>query len=97
MTEERYAPTPDRASATIDELAAWVRRNPTELGSVALHAARMVERDGLPYRPTCDRMLAAGIASGIPQAVARKWTLRGFLATAFHHEPPVLLAEEPAP
>jgi hypothetical protein len=82
---------------TLEELAQWVQRNPNELGCVAFHAARMVERDALPYWPTFDRVLAAGVDSGIPQAVARKWTLRGFLATAFHAEPPALLGEEPPP
>ena len=97
MTVETYTPSSSRASATLGELANWVQQRPAELGHVAFHAARMVERDGLPYWPTFDRVLAAGVASGLRPTVARKWTLRGFLATAFHNEPPALLDEEPAP
>lgn len=97
MTGRQYTAASNPASATLEELAAWVQRSPHELGYVAFHARRMIDKQGLPHWPTFDRVLSAGVASGVPETVARKWCFRGFLATAFHREPPPKLAEEPDP
>lgn len=99
MTAAHYTPSSSRASATLDEITEWVHQVPAQLGCCAFHAAVMLERETLPYQATFDRVLRAGIDSGVPEGVARKWIFRGFLAHAvgFYVEPPAKLLEEPDP
>jgi hypothetical protein len=98
VTAATYTPCSSPARA-LDEIAAWVQQSPDQLGCCAFVAALMAEQEGLPFQSTFDRVLRAGIDSGVPEGVARKWVFRGFLAHAvgFYAEPPAKLLEEPDP
>ena len=73
----------------LDEITAWIRKNPERLGACAFEAAKAVMRDGLPYRATFDRTVRAAVDAGRSEAEALRWTFRGFAAAAAKHaEPP---------
>jgi hypothetical protein len=73
----------------LDEIAAWIRKNPERLGACAFEAAKAVMRDGLGYRIAFDRCFRAAVDAGRSEAAARLWIFRGFAAEAAKHaEPP---------
>ncbi len=93
MTGEQYTPTSSRASA-LDQISAWIRQTPEQLGVYSFHAARMMEREALPYRATFDRVMRAGIDAGLSECLARTRVFHGFAAAAAGHvEPPPELDE----
>jgi hypothetical protein len=73
----------------LDEIAAWIRKNPERLGACAFEAAKAVMRDGLGYRLAFDRCFRAAVDAGRSEAAARLLVFRGFAAEAAKHaEPP---------
>ena len=73
----------------LDEITAWIRKNPERLGACAFEAARAVARDGLNYQSAFQRCLRAAVDVGRSEAAARLWVFRGFAAEAAKHaEPP---------
>jgi hypothetical protein len=78
----------------LDEIVAWIRKNPERLGECAFEAARAVARGGLVYRLAFDRCFRAAVDAGRSEAAARLWVFRGFAAAAAgHREPPRELEE----
>jgi hypothetical protein len=78
----------------LDEIAAWIRRNPERLGACAFMAAKAVARDDLAYGLVFDRCFRAAVDAGRSEAAARLWTFRGFAACAAgYSEPPAHLEE----
>jgi hypothetical protein len=89
MMRASYTPNSDLASATLDQIARWMRQHPERTGVYAFMAARMMEREALPYRATFDRVMRAGIAAGLSERLARTRVFHGFAAAAAGHiEPP---------
>jgi hypothetical protein len=73
----------------LDEITAWIRKNPERLGACAFEAAKAVMRDGLGYRLAFDRCFRAAVDAGRSEAAARLLVFRGFAAEAAKHaEPP---------
>ena len=73
----------------LDEIAAWIRKNPERLGACAFEAAKAVMRDGLGYQLAFDRCFRAAVDAGRSESAARLWVFRGFAAAAAKHsEPP---------
>jgi hypothetical protein len=73
----------------LDEITAWIRKNPERLGACAFEAAKAVKREGLGYRLAFDRCFQAAVDAGRSEAAARLWVFRGFAAEAAKHaEPP---------
>jgi hypothetical protein len=73
----------------LDEITAWIRKNPERVGACAFEAAKAVMRDGLGYRLAFDRCFRAALDAGRSEADARLWVFRGFAAEAAKHaEPP---------
>ena len=94
MMRASYTPSPDLASATLDQIARWMRQHPERAGIYAFLAAQTMEREGLPYRTTCGRTVRAAIDAGLGEAAALRWTFRGFAAAAAGHiEPPAALED----
>ena len=78
----------------LDEITAWIRRNPERLGACAFMAAKAVARDGLNYQSAFQRCFRAAVDVGRSEAAARLWVFRGFAAEAAKHaEPPAYLEE----
>jgi len=91
MTTAQYPPSSSPASG-LDEIAAWIGQYPERTGVYAFLAARMVERERLPYRATFGRVMRAGIAAGLSERFARTRVFHGFAAAAAGHiEPPAEL------
>ena len=89
MTSASYTRSADLASATLDQIAGWMAQHPERTGVYAFLAARTMEREGLPYRATFDRIMRAGIAAGLSERLARTRVFHGFAAAAAGHiEPP---------
>ena len=94
MTSASYTPSADLASATLDQIARWMRQHPERTGVYAFLAARTMERDQLPYQATFDRIVRAACAAGLSESAARLRTFHGFgAAAAGHIEPPPELEE----
>jgi hypothetical protein len=94
VTSASYTPSADLASATLDQIARWMQQHPERAGVYAFIAARMMEREALPYRATFDRVMRAGCSAGLTEAAALRWTFRGFAAAAAGHiEPPAALED----
>jgi hypothetical protein len=78
----------------LDEITAWIRKNPERVGACAFMAAQAVARDGLSYRLAFDRCFRAAVDAGRSEAAARLWVFRGFAAAAAGRpEPPAYLEE----
>jgi hypothetical protein len=91
VTAATYTRSSSRASG-LDEIANWIGRHPERTGVYAFLAARMVERERLPYRATFDRIMRAGIDAGLSERFARTRVFHGFAAAAAGHiEPPAEL------
>jgi hypothetical protein len=91
VTAATYTRSSSRASG-LDEIAKWIGRHPERTGVYAFLAARMVERERLPYRATFDRIMRAGIDAGLSERFARTRVFHGFAAAAAGHiEPPAEL------
>jgi len=91
VTHASYPPSASQASA-IDQVAAWIGEHPERIGTYALLAARLMERDQLCYRTVFDRIVRAAMDAGRSEAAARKQVYRGFaFAAAGHIEPPAEL------
>jgi hypothetical protein len=91
VTAANYTPSSSRASV-LDEIAKWIGQHPERTGVYAFLAARMVERERLPYRATFDRVMRAGIDAGLSERFARTRVFHGFAAAAAGHlEPPLEL------
>jgi hypothetical protein len=92
MMRASYTPSSDLASATLDQIAGWMQQHPEWTGVYAFLAARMMERERLPYRATFDRIMRAGIDAGLSERFARTRVFHGFAAAAAGHiEPPAEL------
>lgn len=79
----------------LDEIAAWIRKNPERLGACAFEAAKAVMREGLNYQYAFDRCFRAAVDVGRSEAAARLWIFRGFAAEAAKHAaPPPELSED---
>jgi hypothetical protein len=88
-----YTAQTGQASA-LDEIAGWIGQHPDRVGVYAFLAARLIERDRLPYGATFDRVVRAAMDAGRSEAAARTQTFRGFaFAAAGYIEPPVELSE----
>jgi hypothetical protein len=93
VTAADYAPNSNRARG-LDQIERWIGQHPERAGVYAFLAARMMERDGLPYVATFDRIVRAAMDAGRSEAAARLWAFRGFAAAAAGHaEPPAELEE----
>jgi hypothetical protein len=91
MTAAQYTRRSSRASG-LDEITKWIGQHPARTGVYAFLAARMVERERLPYRATFDRVMRAGIDAGLSERFARTRVFHGFAAAAAGHvEPPLEL------
>lgn len=78
----------------MDEIAAWIRKNPERLGACAFGAAKAVVREGLNYQYAFQRCFRAAVDVGRSEAAARLWIYRGFAAAAAGHpEPPAHLQD----
>jgi len=78
----------------MDEIAAWIRKNPERLGACAFEAAKAVVREGLNYQYAFQRCFRAAVDVGRSEAAARLWIYRGFAAAAAGHpEPPAHLQD----
>jgi hypothetical protein len=78
----------------LDEITAWIRKNPERLGACAIEAAKAMARDGLAYPLVYERCLRAAMDAGRSEAAARLWVFRGFAAEAAKHaEPPAHLQD----
>jgi hypothetical protein len=94
MMRASYTPSADLASATLDQIARWMRQHPERTGVYAFLAARTMERDQLCYRATFGRIVRAACSAGLTEAAALRWTYRGFAAAAAGHiEPPAALED----
>jgi hypothetical protein len=94
MMRASYTPSADLASATLDQIARWMGQHPERTGVYAFMAARTMEREGLPYRATFDRVMRAGIDAGLSESLARTRVFHGFAAAAAGHvEPPAALED----
>jgi len=78
----------------LDEITAWIRKNPERLGACAFEAAKAVMRDGLGYEHAFQRCFRAAIGVGRSEAAARLWVFRGFAACAAGHPAPPAYLEE---
>lgn len=89
MMRASYTPSSGLASATLDQIAGWMRQHPERTGVYAFLAARTMEREQLCYRTTFDRIVRAACSAGLTEAAALLWTFRGFAAAAAGYiEPP---------
>ncbi len=71
-----------------------IAKEPGRTAVFAFFAARMVERDELPYRLAFDRVVRAAVDAGLPESSARLRAFHGFAAAAAGHpEPPPGLEE----
>jgi hypothetical protein len=71
-----------------------MRQHPERSGMYAFLAARTMEREGLPYRATFDRIVRAACSAGLTEAAARLRTFHGFAAAAAGYiEPPAALED----
>lgn len=94
MTRRPYTSGLSQASLALEQTAAWAAQAPNELGAHAFHAARLQEREQLPYLPTLYRMVRAGTEAGLAEAYSLRRVLHGFAAAAAGHpEPPAHLEE----
>jgi hypothetical protein len=78
----------------LDEIAAWIRKNPERLGACAFEAAKAVMRDGLGYQQAFQRCFRAAVGVGRSEAAARLWVFRGFAACAAGNPAPPAYLEE---
>jgi hypothetical protein len=73
----------------LDEITAWIRKNPERLGACAFEAAKAVMREGLNYQHAFERCFRAALSAGRSESAARRLVFRGFAAEAAKHaEPP---------
>jgi hypothetical protein len=93
VTGRSYTPSASQASG-VDQIAEWIGKHPDRTGVFGFLAAKLVQRHGLDYFATFNRLLGAAMNAGLSEAFARRELYRGFaFAAAGHVEPPADLEE----
>ena len=74
--------------ATIETVLDRLKAKPERLAVFAFFAAKIVQRDGLDYYHTFNRVLGRAMGAGIDENEARCRVYRGFGAAAAKHDKP---------
>jgi hypothetical protein len=74
--------------ATLETVLKHIKRNPARLAVYAFFAAKIVQRDGLDYFATFNRLLGKAMLAGISESEARHRLYKGFGAAAAQHDKP---------
>ena len=78
--------------ATLETVLERLKAKPERLAVLAFFAAKIVQREGLGYYATFNRVLGQAMLAGISENEARRHVYKGFgAAAAKHDKPPVNL------